>query len=793
VFSVKGVAASARVLFCAVVFAVWAAGSGLAGCARAPAPPPAAAAAPPGPGAGSTPAAAPVGSPHPRLLLSPEIGRRLKAKAAAADPDWERLRAEADRFSELGVAPYDRNALPRDGIAYAYQGLGWLEAITSLGLAYQATGEPRYARKVAEILREANATVTAGNLEPIAADRGFPSRSAALGVALGFDWVYPALAAEERAATVRTLNRWFDWYLREAFDAGDSAVSNYFGGHLLGFGAAGYATLGDNPRAGEIISHARDRFAAVAAPAFAPPGPFSGGFPVEGYVYGTNHFQRLLQYLLIAGAAEGGPSPAAIEYAERIARNLLHAVKPNRWQAPDEAEYPGDNTGILHPGLPLLLTEVLAGRRIGTEVQHLVRSLGRPPDDVPIEGATVERLLYWDPARPAADCAGSEPPYLHSPGDEHLFMRSSWSPEAVWASFNAGMTLFSSHQVRASGHLAVQRGNDALLVYAGQWKGKSGLAGQPQQFQTTSAFANTLFVDDGGAYLYAAERYLGGQGGFAETRPFPFVQTADLTWAKLDASATYDRKGGAADPAARSLRRFVRTFVYLRPATFVVFDRVALSKPSFRKEVRFHFGGTEPPTIAGNLATSVAGGSALHVRTVLPRSPALAVGWNTARDERLGPYLAVSAKVPSTELDVLNVLSAVARRAPAPPATLVTADRGVMVGVHVAPAAPAAAGGGGAAAAGDLERVVLFSAAPDGPVAAPAVVRYRVRPRGPGRHHLFDLPPGRSFGVRAAPAPGGPGAVEITVASDAPGAAVRSSDAGAVAFDLRQGRVTVVP
>lgn len=733
-------------------------------------------------------------APHPRLFLSPDLLRRLRAKAARGDADWMRLRSGADRLSRFAIAPYDREAGPPRTIAYRYQGLGWLEAITSLGLAYQVTGDKAYARKVVELLHAINATTAASNLEPIKVDSGFPSRSAALGVALAFDWIYPELDAQTRAATVLTVNRWFDWYAAEALDRDGPAVSNYFGGHLLGFGAAGVATSGDNDRAPEIVAHLRRRFDAVVAPAIGYDGPLAGGFPFEGYVYGANHYKRLLHFMELTGDPPASPGQRA-EFAERVARNLIHAVGPGRWRVPVEADYPGDVTGVLNPELPLLLAHILAGRPLGASIHDLVASRGSPPSGSDERGSELDWLLYWDRERSTAGHrAGPEPPFLHSPGDEHLFMRSGWSRDAVWASFNGGLTILSPHQARAAGHFAVQRGDDSVLVYAGQWKGKDGLVGQPHRFETTSAYANTLFVDDGGAYLYPGDRYLGGQGYWATTRPFPFAQDADWTWAKLDATSIYDRKPGSQDASARSVRQFVRNFIYLSPGTFVVFDRIRMLMPGYVKSVRFHLGGTDSPRLSGNLATSTVGASALHVRTLLPRDPAITVAWNEVAGVRLNPRLEVTAKTPGVDLDVLTVLSAQDRRAPPPEALLVAEDGGAMIGAQVK-APPGAHRVGGAAGSSAIERVVLFAAAPTGALSPMATLRYRVATAGPSRHHLLDLPPEKPYRVQVTGSGQAAGGVEVTVSpagsppNGPPGATTSSSRAGALVFDLVAGKI----
>jgi hypothetical protein len=716
-------------------------------------------------------------APHPRLLLSPETIRRLKAKASARDPDWAQVLGDADRLSKYAVADYNRNDAPPATIAYTYQGFGWYGAIVPLGIAYQVTGNKRYAAKVVELLRKVNAATAAGNIEPISADSGFPSRSAALGVALAFDWVYPEIPPADRAATIATLNRWFDWYRENALDREGPAASNYFGGHLLGFGAAGYASAGDNPRAPEMMARAADDFANVVLPAVTD-GPFAGGYPPEGYVYGTNHYVRLLEYMMLVATATGRTAPEVTSYAGRLATNLVHALKPNRWQVPDEADYPGDYTGVIDLGLPVVLS-TLAAEPQRSNIQYLLGNLGKIPDSVNRPTPTVERLLFWDSTRPARDPAASEPLYYYSPGDEHLFMRSSWAGDATWVSFNGNLAVPSGHGARAGGHVAIQRGDDYLLVFAGQWKGKDGVAGSPQQFQTTSAYANTLFVSDGGEYLYPGERYAGGQSPWGPAGPLRHAQTADWSWGKLDLTPMYDIKPGANSRRRQSLRSFVRSFAYLNPGTVVLFDHVEVSKPNYVKQLRFYLNGAGALTTRANGATSVVGRSALHVQVLSPNPPAISVGWNEVNGSKLSPRLEVTNREPSTTMEGLTVLSAGDRALPPPASAAMTTDGGAMIGAYVRDR--------------PLERIVLFSRAPDATVPSSAPLRYRFWPAGPSRHHLFDLAPDQHFEVRVEKAGGGAFDVIVAPAGSGGGAAVASNGVGALAFDVVNGQVRAAP
>jgi hypothetical protein len=568
---------------------------------------------------------------------------------------------------------------------YGYNGLEWQSRLETLGIAYQVTGDAAYASKAVELVDYIASLGAAGMLAPVAIDSGFPSRSTVYSLAIAYDWLHDRLTAHQRGVVIKALNLWFDWFTRAAYERTGPAYGNYFGGHVLGFGLAGLATEAENPRGGEMAAHVRGLFSTHVAPAFAS-GGFAGGYPVEGFAYGSNHFQRLLVYMLAVETATGADAGPRREYARKIARNLLYNLKPNDWQVSDEGAWAGDYTGVLQPSLPIVLSSLLAGTDEGKWMQHLHQNLAVAPHG----GQNVDpfvAFLFADRARPAADYRLSQPSWFASPGDHHFYRRSSWQPDAVWTSVAAGAANWAGHQMRGAGHLAIQRGNDYLLVNSGQWKGATGDHGMPQAFDLRSWRSNTLFVDDRGDYLFTGDDYAGGQGYWGTGGILAHDGTPEFGYVRTDLTSAYsigDRK----PLDRRSVRHFHRSVLSMGSGVVVVFDRMQFLKADYVKKLYFHLnpaGG--PPAISGDSASIRVGRSALFIRTLAPAPAVLAAAIDpvSAADRRAITYrLEVSDAVAAPTFKALHVLIATGASAAAiPPTMSLQAAGGTMVGAMI--------------------------------------------------------------------------------------------------------------
>jgi hypothetical protein len=287
--------------------------------------------------------------------------------------------------------------------------------------------------------------------------------------------------------------------------------------------------------------------------------------------------------------------------------------------------------------------------------------------------------------------------------------------------------------MRGAGHIAMQRGNDYLLVNSGQWKGSTGDFGTPQAFDLRSWRGNTLFVDDFGDYLFTDVDYIGGQGYWGTSSVLAHDGGTDFGYMRTDLTTAYgvgDRKPWA----SRSVRYFYRSFLSMGNGVVVVFDRMGFFKANYVKKLYFHLnpsGG--PPEISGDTASIRAGSSALFIRTLLPAAPVLAVvadPVSVADSRRITYRLEVSDSVANTTFNALNVLIATASSTTAMPTTVRLQSRsGTMVGAMVTD--------------GSFQRVGLFSA--DG--APQSTVRYAASYASgrTGVHVIADLVPNTQY------------------------------------------------
>jgi sugar lactone lactonase YvrE len=583
---------------------------------------------------------------RPLLMLRPSDLTALQAKVAANDPSWTSLKSDADSLVPETVFPYiynDRTDEYDRTIFYDYQGEGWISATLNLGLAsLMQPSNTAYSNRLIDIADEMLASqIRPQNIFPsggtaMEPDSYYPSRNIGPSVSVIYSWLYDKLGATRRGRMVTLMRQWFTDMAKNGYEVNDRADGNYMLGHALAAAYMGYATLGDNPQAQEMIDYARIRIdgtpSALLPPLFLPRNylsqafdggytsyaaenaiatgqstagllgaPFKGGFDFQGWSYGSGTFERLIDYMVLVRAA-GGPDLITQHGAwlSAILHGLKAAMLPNNFEVDITGEWGGAYGGVVNPSLTVRLAYALAGQPEGPHAEHFNYSevdRQSPFSDVPdVAAEPWEEFFYGDPNRPSTPLptplfyssfttpypAGANLPATHGP--PYFLMRSNASASATWASFSGGTAYYDDHQHFDAGTMFIQRGNDPLLVDATDWKcdGPSfcteGIAGSSSELNE-GAQANTLWFDDFSDAQCDGEQYFGGQNAYGKDQLVAVDGNASRTYVRTDLTSAYwsanpDGCGGRlADQS--ELDHYYRTFLFLPSSSlFVVLDQL---------------------------------------------------------------------------------------------------------------------------------------------------------------------------------------------------------------------------
>lgn len=521
----------------------------------------------------------------------------------------------------LAMWPHDAS---NDPTGYDDKGFGWRGQLLTLGTLYRMTSAPSYCTKARELLRYIGTLGVAGIYTPEALDSGYPSRALMPGISLGFDWCYPTLTSQEKADLITTGNLWYDWYAANGLDRDGPAVSNYFGGHTVGFGMWGLATAGDNARSAEITAHVRGVFNTVVDAAFTS-GAWVGGYPTESYVYGINQFtDYILPYMDAVRTATGENLFSGKDYAQKIARSLIHSLKPNKWQVTDEADQPGAWVGTLQRKPIIYLAALLDGTTEGGWMQYMNDHLATSPYGGQVDD-TYARLLYAKAGRTAIDYTATQPLFYYSGGDGHMQWRSGWGTSDVWAQFKGGSTYYAGHESRAAGNVEIQRGSDYLLVNSGQWKGPSGVSsdlGGLTNFDLLGWRSNALCHGDGGAYNFTGTHYKCGMGFWGTNDIKAQEGGADYAYLKGDlTSAYYTNDFGV---GAHSVSSYRRSVMMEGSGVTVLFDRAVFTGVYPTEQFWFHFNSNCTLATVTITTKCLLGSSVLYMKTLSPASATIA-------------------------------------------------------------------------------------------------------------------------------------------------------------------------
>ncbi len=584
---------------------------------------------------------------HPRLLITQAyIDQTLKPRAAREGAPWTVF------YEYVSSGGPDEDADWSPGTA-----------LRSLALAWLVTGENDYVRRAKSVMV---GLVNAVESDPVMDGSGgldgpFMENVAAL--AVGYDWLYDALTAEDRAALRETLLRaskrlrdptadedgiiWVDGQL--------SAFGNYEPRWLWAITATALALWGEADLAPTLMQFSRDILTGTIIPALDLQ---QGGAWAEGPVYGfIANWPKVQTALAWWTAAGENYFDDTTWWYDRLAYDMfLYQPAESRtynedWGDPMHS-YPsiiGDSEryhGVFVYGRAqdLLLRAVFAGSEHASWMDWFLR---QPPDSMP-GWMAVEEFLWRDPSWP-----GFPPPLTtwYAPYNGHVFMRSNWinsanqlDETATYVSFNAGDRL-SYHQFYDEGSFTLFHNGEDLVVRSGVYSG-DGTSDHDANYYVRTIAGNTILICDlaedfddirpnndrevwlndcGQRSMDPASRtainvdYLVENWRSYDTGSITrFGENGGVTYMRADITGAYNSTVYTTPENRAKVSAVIRELVYWRPGTLIVSDRVVTTYPSYTPMVVFHF-QTEP-TPSGLFFGSLVRDSAVYMQNLLPNS-----------------------------------------------------------------------------------------------------------------------------------------------------------------------------
>jgi len=445
--------------------------------------------------------------------------------------------------------------------------------------------------------------------------------------AIVYDLCHPYWTAGQRAK--------FHDYMNETVDANVRSETHVFhngwyGYKQWGIGMACYATYYENPRASGILKVLEEDWLSRAAPALELAG--AGGGWAEGYY--VNYF--LYEWLFFCEAArycEGKDYYAAAPkfFKSRAVASMFEAYPGIGIYNSRRCVPMGDGGGRVFGGdrdKTLSARRILVNHFRGDRVHQTVHAFNETTPRSSVGVYAYKDFLWRDPSVPKGDLSDFKLSHF-SAGPGHVYARSSWDEDAAYFFFKAS-DRFTAHQHLDAGHFVIYKRAE-LLGDGGHYDG-FGSAHDVNYHLRTIAH-NTILVRDPseGWPGIRAGKVTANDGGQHHNWPHHNGAVTDpAAWQKdkelydIAEIIAFEDAGAYLYVAADCTRAyspskldyFTRQIVYLRPGTFVVFDRVRSKEAEFKKT--FLLQAMKKPTRQGDNLVVTNGKGRLFIQSLLP-------------------------------------------------------------------------------------------------------------------------------------------------------------------------------
>ncbi len=547
---------------------------------------------------GSASTAPTVSSSHPKVFLNnAQTLNCLHGMAAANDATFTRLKDFVDEEMAGGV---------NTSTKYGYE--DWFAA-----LIYKVTGDTRYrdfaVARAEKFVASEEALIAAGNAASVSFDSYLYVGGAVGNLALVYDWCYDSLSPSQRTRWVGYMNQavyniwnesnakwggksfpWTGW-------ANDDPYNNYHYSFMRATMLVGLATSGDNNQAPTWINTFRTtRFENSLLPAFNA-NLYSGG-SLEGTNYGVS--MKTLFELYDWWERSTG---------ERIADKTTHTLGSLAWMMHqvtpttdylvslgDQSRYSTAPFFDYNREYMLKLIALYPQERLSSVANLMLNSSTLPTMAYDFE--SVWDFIYKPPRLVDTKLSDVSTAW-YGVGTGDFMMRSAWADQsAAYGMIKCGW-MAESHQHYEQG---------AFQIFRGDWLAPTGNRFSHSGLQSGVGSKNLVrFVDPSGADIEQTNR----TGDAA---------TCDM--AALGGDDNYHYALAKVTPVYHNnvnISKSEREFVFIKPSTFVVFDRAVATAANVKRIWTLNLEDKTSTTISGNQLRYVSNsGKRMDVYRVVP-------------------------------------------------------------------------------------------------------------------------------------------------------------------------------
>jgi len=536
--------------------------------------------------------------PHPRLFA--DEGTRASL---------QRLARDRNSFVGRTVALCkDIGRNPRRRSTDSYMGLDWAQYLQACLIAYQATGNQRFASTALVYFRALIDDLKvvgdgAGGDKSARRDSGFAIRALGPNAAIAYDWLHdlPDMDAELRARARQRFRAWTDWYAENGYRA-RSAGTNYHAGYVI---AATLIAVAQGSEAGEdgarLWHHVvQDIFETDLLPAMRDDGVLVGGDWLEGWQYGP---LSVVEYAVSASAL----APYGLDVTDvgswlgSVVLRHAYAMVPG-----DEAlTFALGDTQAATPYIPVR-AETLAAVILGPApskprrwAEAEMRGLGLYDDAAgfPLFRALAEAAAVEPLALPRDEM----PNYYYAAGAGTLYARFDWTKDGIWLAATCSRARDVDHTHPDAGNFVLNRGVEPLIVDPSPYGSLS----------TMTSNAPTVDSEQLPPDYRPSQGFWGRRTGFQWIRE---IKPSGILLARCDYADQYTFRDEPEDVASAWRDLIVVPAAHGQDAVLMIVDRAVTGDPTRGLRIRFR----TPPasSIARNRDSSSAGRRSGFIRTL---------------------------------------------------------------------------------------------------------------------------------------------------------------------------------